>query len=269
MNGLETIRVAVSGANGRMGREVCRTVLEEPGLELVGAFDLSGQGRDAGILVGKDEAKVGLAPLNKDNLEQSKAQVLVDFSTPMAVMENIHLALDCGVRPVVGTTGITQVDLESIRKKLDQQGLGAVIAPNFALGAVLMMKFAAIASRYLPQAEVIEMHHDKKVDAPSGTALKTAEMIAAGRTEKPGAREDLFKLAGVRGGVQDDVHIHSVRLNGLIAHQMVIFGGLGQTLTIRHDSYDRTSFMPGVVLAVKHVVENPGLVYGLENLIEF
>ncbi len=266
---MNTIRVAVSGARGRMGREVCRTVLEEPGLELVGAFDIFGQGEDAGILAEKGETGIVITGLNKESLKACRAQVMVDFSTPMAVMSNIDLALECGVRPVVGTTGITQADLEHIQNKVNESGLGAVVAPNFALGAVLMMKFSAIASRYFSQAEVIEMHHDKKIDAPSGTALKTAEMIAAERKEMPEDREDLLKLAGARGAALDQVHIHSVRLSGLIAHQKVIFGGLGQTLTIRHDSYDRNSFMPGVVLAVKHVVEARGLVYGLENLIDF
>ena len=266
---MNNIRIAVSGARGRMGREVCRTVLEDPGLELVGAFDISGQGEDVGTLAEKAETGIVITGLSKDALKACRAQVMVDFSTPMAVMNNIGLALECGVRPVVGTTGITQADLEQIQNKVSETGLGAVVAPNFALGAVLMMKFSAIASRYFPQAEVIEMHHDKKIDAPSGTALKTAEMIASARTEKPETREDLLKLAGARGAVQDLVHIHSVRLSGLIAHQKVIFGGLGQTLTIRHDSYDRNSFMPGVVLAVKHVVKTPSLIYGLENLIDF
>jgi len=266
---LETIRVAASGAKGRMGREVCRTVLEDPALELVGAFDIHGQGEDIGSAVGKGETGIVVADLNRETLSASGAQVLVDFSTPAAVLENIHLALDCRVRPVVGTTGLTREDLAQLRQRVEAAGLGAVIAPNFALGAVLMMKFSTLAARYLPQAEIIEMHHDQKIDAPSGTALKTAELIAAARTRPPVEREDLYKLAGVRGGVQEGVHIHSVRLSGLIAHQMVIFGGLGQTLTLRHDSYDRTSFMPGVVLAVKHVLETNQLVYGLEHLLEF
>lgn len=265
---MEKIRVAVSGAYGRMGREVCRSVLEEQDLELVGAFDPCGKGEDVGTVLGRTEKGVLIEEMSRENLLKAAPQVMVDFTTPMAVLGNIETALKCGVRPVVGTTGITQIDLTRIGQMVDEAGLGAVIAPNFALGAVLMMKFASLAARFFPQAEIIEMHHDNKIDAPSGTALKTAEMIAAGRREDPPAKDELLKLPGARGAVQQKVHIHSIRLSGLIAHQEVIFGGLGQTLLIRHDSYDRRSFMPGVILAVKKVVGIKGLIYGLENLLE-
>lgn len=261
------ISVAVSGAYGRMGQEVCRAVLQEENLVLKGVFDLQGQGKNIGEVLGRQGPEIIIKELTKENLAEIKPMVLVDFTTPMAVMHNIEVALQCGVRPVVGTTGITSVDLARISKWVEKSGLGAFVAPNFAIGAVLMMKFAAMAARYLPQVEIIELHHDKKIDAPSGTALKTAEMIAAGRREESAERNELLKLPGARGAVQDKIHIHSVRLNGLVAHQEVIFGGPGQTLTIRHDSLERSSFMPGVILAVKKAPVLTELVYGLENLL--
>ncbi len=264
---MEKISVAVSGAYGRMGQEVCRAVLEEEGLELSGVFDRQGLGKNIGMVLGRQDLKISITELTDESLKKIKPEVLVDFTTPMAVMQNIEIALRCGVRPVVGTTGITETDLSNVGKWVEKSGLGAIIAPNFALGAVLMMKFAAMASRYLPQVEIIELHHDKKIDAPSGTALKTAEMITAERKEEPVERDELLKLPGARGARQNKIHIHSIRLNGLVAHQEVIFGGPGQTLTIRHDSLDRSSFMPGVVLAIKEVLKIDGLVYGLEKLL--
>lgn len=265
---LEKMRVAVSGACGRMGQEVCQTILQEESLELVGAFDLQDRGEDLGVILGKQPLGISIEELTPENLKRCWPAVLVDFTTPMVVMQNIEIALQCRVRPVVGTTGITQIDLARISQQVEKFGLSAMVAPNFALGAVLMMKFAATAARFFPQAEIIELHHDKKIDAPSGTALKTAEMIAMERRAEPPLKEELLKLPGARGALQEKVHIHSIRLNGLIAHQEVIFGGQGQTLLIRHDSYDRSSFMPGVILAVKNIVKFKGLVYGLENLLD-
>ena len=265
---MEKIKVAVNGAYGRMGREVCQAILDDGDLELTGVFDLLGRGEDIGEVLGRQKLGLLIQNLGVDTLAGRQARVLVDFTTPMAVMENIRTSLQAGVRPVVGTTGITQVDLELINEWVEKAGIGAVVAPNFALGAVLMMKFSQVAARYLNQAEIIELHHDQKIDAPSGTSIKTAEMIEAGRRQSPGRREELLKLAGARGAVTGDVHIHSVRLEGLIAHQEVIFGGLGQTLSIRHDSYDRKSFMPGVIMAVKNVTNLRKMVYGLENLLD-
>lgn len=265
---MERLRVAVSGACGRMGQEICRAILQEEGLELAGAFDLLDAGEDLGTILGKQPLDIPIEKLTPENLKKQRLAVLVDFTTPLVVMQNIETALQCGVRPVVGTTGITQVDLARVSQQVEKTGLSAMIAPNFALGAVLMMKFAATAARFFSQVEIIELHHDKKIDAPSGTALKTAEMIALERRVEPPLNEELLKLPGARGAMQEKVHIHSVRLNGLIAHQEVIFGGQGQTLLIRHDSYDRSSFMPGVILAIKNIVKLKGLVYGLENLLD-
>ncbi len=249
------IKVAVSGARGRMGQEVVAAVQAESDLELVAQIDL-------GDVLG-------------DALAQTQPLALVDFSVPDAVLGNIEAALSRKVVPVVGTTGLSPDDIAHVRNLCRVHQCGALIAPNFAIGAVLLMQFARQAAKYLPDAEIIEMHHEKKVDAPSGTAAKTAEMIAEGRGEaSPTAlpAEAFEKLPGARGakGV-GDVPVHSVRLSGFVASQMVIFGGLGQTLTLRHDSIDRKSFMPGVVLAVRHapvLAANGGeLLYGLENLL--
>ena len=198
---MDSIRVAVSGALGRMGREVCQTVLKATDLELVDSFDSQAAGEDIGTVLGREKTGIIVRELTPQSLQEHSPQVLVDFTTPMSVMENIEIALQGGVRPVVGTTGITGVDLERIRELVKKSGIGALVAPNFALGAVLLMQFAATAARYFSQAEIIELHHDQKIDAPSGTALKTAEMIAAARKTKPAVKEELFKLPGVRGGV--------------------------------------------------------------------
>ncbi|MBV9848859.1 MAG: 4-hydroxy-tetrahydrodipicolinate reductase [Armatimonadetes bacterium] len=249
-----SITVAVAGAKGRMGQEVVAAVQAEPDLRLVAQVDL-----------GDDLVRA---------LEETRPAALVDFTVPEAVLGNIEAALAHGVVPIVGTTGLSPQDVEHVRGLCRRHGVGALIAPNFAIGAVLMMRFAQEAAKYLPDAEIIEMHHEKKLDAPSGTAAKTAEMIAQGRagatpTALPaGAFE---KIPGARGGKGvGDVPVHSVRLPGFVASQEVIFGGLGQTLSIRHDSRDRKSFMPGVILAVRHapaLAAGGELVYGLENLL--
>ena len=251
----DRITVAVSGALGRMGREVVAAVHAESDLMLVAEAD-------------KGDSLA-------DILTKLKPMALVDFSVPEAVMGNIEAALLAGVVPIVGTTGLSPADVAHVRALCRQHGCGALIAPNFAIGAVLMMQFARLAAKHMPDAEIIEMHHEKKLDAPSGTAAKTAEMIAEGRADAAPTLlpADAFeKIAGARGGRGvGDVPIHSVRLPGFVASQVVIFGGLGQTLTLRHDSIDRKSFMPGVILAVRHapvLTANGGaLVYGLENLL--
>lgn len=251
----DALTVAVSGARGRMGQEVTAAVRAEADL----------------LLVAEADKEDNLAEL----LAAHQPAALVDFSVPEAVLGNIQTALTAGVVPIVGTTGLSPSDIDTVRGWCRTCGVGALIAPNFAVGAVLMMRFAQEAARYLPDAEIIEMHHEKKIDAPSGTAAKTAEMIAEGRAGlAPAALPvDAFeKLSGARGAKgAGDVPVHSVRLPGFVASQMIIFGGPGQTLTLRHDSLDRKSFMPGVILAVRHapvLAANGGmLVYGLENLI--
>jgi len=238
-----------------MGQETVAAVQAESDLELV--------------------AEINRGDNLADILASKKPNVLVDFSVPDSIVDNIETALINSVVPIIGTTGLSQSDIAIVRELCCQYELGALIAPNFAIGAVLLMRFARDAAKYLPDAEIIEMHHEKKLDAPSGTAAKTAEMIAEGRAEiAPTALPaDTFeKLPGARGGKgAGDVPIHSVRLPGFVASQMVIFGGSGQTLTLRHDSIDRKSFMPGILAAIRQapvLAANGGdLVYGLENLL--
>ncbi len=263
-----TIKVGVNGALGNMGKEVIRAVHAEPGLELITAIDTNGDGTDAGEVAGVGTINVSLKSDLAAALQEAKPDVVVDFTSPFTIMKNIEIILSSGVRAVVGTTGITEADLEKINGWSEKHGVPAIIAPNFAIGAILMMLLSAQAAKYLPDAEIIELHHEKKVDAPSGTAIKTAEMIlkARGRSERQ-AVEELEKVKGARGGDMDGVHLHSVRLPGFIAHQEVIFGGTGQTLTIRHDSLNRTSFMPGVILAIRESMKRQDVVYGLENLL--
>ena len=269
------LRVAVAGAAGRMGREVVRAIEEANGLQLVAAVDTHGAGTDSGVLAGVGENGIPILADLEMALKESKPDVLVDFTLPSSVLGNLRIALNLGVSPVVGTTGLTAENLMEIAALATQKGVGAFIAPNFAIGAVLMMQFAAQAARYLPDVEIIELHHEKKVDSPSGTALLTAQRIGAARREASAnpipSPEDLIEKApgarGARNEVTGDVPIHSVRLPGFIAHQEVIFGGAGEILTIRHDSVDRKSFMPGVVLAVRKVRTLKGLVIGLENLL--
>ena len=269
------MRVGVLGATGRMGRATCRAVLDAPNLELAGAVaGTTGVGRPLGELVpGAPEGMlVGQRP---SDLLAAGAEVVVDFSRPEATAAAAEGLLPEGVHLVSGTTGLPgQVmdDLATLAGKADHGN--AVWAPNFALGAVLAMHFAAVAGRFYPAAEVIDLHHAGKADAPSGTALRTARAIAAARQQGappeiraggPGAGGE--SVVGVRGGEVDGVRVHSVRLPGLVAHQEVVFGGQGEVLTVRHDSLDRSSFMPGVLLAVQAVAARPGLTVGLEPLL--
>lgn len=261
------IKVLVSGCCGRVGREVVKTVAKDPELELVGAVDSMNVGKDIGSVVTGEPVGVLIRGNLSEALAATGAQVMVDFSTPVAVMHNIQTALKAKVHAIVGTTGILPAQLEELRILSESCGAHLLIAPNFAIGALLMMRFAAIAAQYMPEVEIIELHHDQKLDAPSGTAIKTAEMILAARGKKAGAEISEEKIQGVRGGEMGGIHLHSVRLPGFIAHQEVIFGGEGQTLVIRHDSISRESFMPGVLLAIKKIMDHPGLTYGLDQIL--
>lgn len=248
-----------------MGREVVNTVLEAgPDFALVGAADPAFAGNSISEMLGA--ASPIMIEKNLDSVLKSvKTDVAVVFSVPSVAMSDIRSSMSAGVVPVVGTTGITSENLEEIKALSKQTRVGAIIAPNFAIGAVLMMKLACEVAKYMPDVEIIELHHNKKLDSPSGTAIKTAEMIASLRNEdyKPLRVDE----SASRGGEFHGVRIHSVRLPGLVAHQEVIFGGLGQTLSIRHDSYDRKSFMPGVLLAIKKARGLKDVIYGLENII--
>lgn len=262
------IRVGVVGARGRMGQAVCRAVADAPELALVAAIDRSGVGQHIGRLIGRPDLDVPVSD-ELDRLLEAEVEVAVDFTHPDVVMDDVRWCIAHAIHVVVGTTGVSQNDLDEIQHLLDDEGAesNVVVAPNFAIGAVLMQRFAATAARHFPAVEVIELHHDGKADAPSGTAIATARRIAehAGERERSAGTET---VEGVRGGAVDGVRIHSVRLPGLVAHQEVIFGGEGQTLTIRHDSTDRGSFMPGVLLAVREVSTRPGLTLGLEPLLD-
>ena len=253
------IRVGVVGAAGRMGREVARAVASDPDLELVAAIDPN----DVGGSVEGQSIAGDLA-----GLLEAGAQVAVDFTRPEAVMDSIRWGIDHDVHFVVGTTGISSADLDELRARTDAATTNVLVAPNFAIGAVLMMRFAEQAARSMPSAEIIELHHDGKVDAPSGTALSTARRIAAARAGAPDAPAGDDDHPGARGVDVDGVRVHSVRLPGLVAHQEVVFGAPGQTLSIRHDTSDRRCFMPGVLLAIKAVSSLPGLTVGLEPLLE-
>lgn len=265
-----SVRVAVAGAAGRMGRNVVKAVTEDSGTELVAAVDVAQVGQDAGELAGIGSRGIAVRNDLAAALAESKAEVLVDFTQGRFAYENALIAIRGGVSPVIGATGMSEVQVAEIRSAAEAAGVGAFIAPNFAIGAVLMMLFARQAAKYMPEVEVIELHHEKKVDAPSGTALRTIELILEGRGERTTVRPDHedIKVEGSRGGDIHGVHVHSVRLPGYVAHQECIFGGLGQTLTIRHDSIDRVSFMPGVILACKKARDIQGLVIGLEHLLD-
>jgi 4-hydroxy-tetrahydrodipicolinate reductase len=247
---LEPIRVGVLGARGRMGMEVCKTVEKADDLDLVAMID-----QGDWLFTASDAG----------------AQVVVDFTNPEAVMENLRWCIDQGINVVVGTSGFTEERYERVRSWLAAKPeVGVVIAPNFAIGAVLMMEFAERAAKYYDSIEIIEQHHPQKLDAPSGTALRTAEVIAAaraaaGKDEMPDATKD--ELPGARGALVEGVRVHSVRAKGLVAHQEILFGTAGETLTIRHDSFDRASFMPGVLLAIRAVATRPGLTVGLSSLL--
>lgn len=248
-----------------MGREVVNAVLDAvPQFSLVGAADPAFDGKPISEVLNLNSVVMVQKDLGTA-LGMAKADAAVVFSVPSAAMDDIRACMKAKVVPVVGTTGITTENLQEIRALAEENGVGAIIAPNFAIGAVLMMKVASDIAKYMPAVEIIELHHDKKLDAPSGTAIKTAELMSTGRPE--GFSKAFGENVPARGGDFHGVRIHSVRLPGLIAHQEIIFGGQGQTLTIRHDSYDRKSFMPGVLLALKKAYGLTDVIYGLENII--
>lgn len=262
------MKIAVAGAAGRMGREVCRTVALEDGLELACAFDPAEAGWPLQSFIPELELPLEIAA-DRHAMLEAEAAIMVDFTIAAAARENIPFALSHGIHVVAGTTGFSSSDLDAWRQLADEHGAHCLIAPNFAIGAILMMKFASIAARYLPDCEIIELHHNMKLDAPSGTAKLTAGKVAAARKSSGNASSEKVGVpAESRGMLVEGIPVHSVRLPGLVAHQEIIFGGQGQTLTIRHDSIDRTSFMPGVVFALRRISEHPGLTIGLENWME-
>jgi 4-hydroxy-tetrahydrodipicolinate reductase len=254
-----SIKVIVAGFKGKMGSTAVNMIQGDSDLELAALLDPFAT-----------EAEVDGVPVFTDKAALSgfDADVWVDFTMPAVAYENTRFALENGFAPVVGTTGFSESQIAELIDLSAQKKLGGLIAPNFAIGAILLMEFAAKASKYFPDLEIIELHHDKKKDVPSGTAVKTAELIREVRqAKKQGAEDEVETLAGARGAEFDGFRIHSVRLPGLVAHQEVIFGAQGEGLTLRHDSYDRVSFMSGVNLGIKEVVKRDQLVYGLEKLL--
>jgi 4-hydroxy-tetrahydrodipicolinate reductase len=266
---MENVKVVIAGPRGRMGREAVNLVRSTENYQLAAVVDHKNDGGLLSDFEGFTGLDVPVYTNIGECLQKVNADVLIDLTTPEFGMMHTKTALENGVRPVVGTTGFSKENLKELEELCQEKGIGCVIAPNFAVGAVLMMKFAQMAGKYFNDVEIIEMHHDQKLDAPSGTAVKTAEMIAEARKPKiQGHPEEKETIAGARGANYDGMHIHSVRLPGLVAHQQVMFGSEGQTLLIRHDSYNRASFMSGVKLAVDTVLNIDTLVYGLENIID-
>lgn len=266
--GQRPIRVAVVGAMGRMGREVLKALTPNEGFDVLLAIDHNEVGTNIRDVVGPKandvvvESKLGAA------LDRTSVDVVVDFSSAAGAATHAISAIKRGASPVIGTTGMKDEELREITLLCTEAKVPGIYAPNFAIGAVLMMRFSQMAAKFMPDVEIIEMHHDRKEDAPSGTAMLTAEMIESGRQETPSKKHTLHqRVEGVRGGRWHDTPIHSVRLNGLVAHQMVVFGGPGETLTIRHDSMDRTSFMQGVKLCVREVGNLKGFVIGMDNVL--
>jgi 4-hydroxy-tetrahydrodipicolinate reductase len=266
---MNKVKIVIAGPRGRMGREAVQLVRDTENYELAGVIDRKHEGMKLAELEGFPESDALIYTDFEKCLQEVEPDVLIDLTTPEVGMFHTKTALKYKVRPVVGTTGFTKEDLDELEHLCSEHETGCIIAPNFAVGAVLMMKFSQMAAKYFSDVEIIELHHDNKLDAPSGTAVKTAQMIADVREpKKQGHQDEKETLQGARGADYEGMHIHSVRLPGLIAHQQVLFGADGQTLTIRHDSYNRSSFMSGVKLAVDTVMKMDSFVYGLENIIE-
>lgn len=264
----DALRVVIVGAGGRMGRQAMVALNSPPEFQVVAGVARSHAGQGARELVGPTAPDLVLDSDLAAALAREKPHVVVDLSHSSGVLGLAKLSFERGAGVVIGCTGLSASDLKEIDRMALEAGLGAIYAPNFAIGAVLMMRFSELAAKWMPDVEIIEMHHDRKEDAPSGTAMLTAEMIAKGRLKTPTPKpEQLLKLEGARGGERDGVHVHSVRLPGLLAHQQVIFGAPGEVLTIRHDAMDRSVYMGGLKLCVQRVRGLRGLTIGLDKLL--
>lgn len=269
------IPVVVNGATGKMGREAVKAIAAADDMTLVGAIARNPKyiGEDVGEVVGCGALEIPILADLQGTLamasQEKQPAVVVEFTHPDSVYENVRSAIAYGVRPVVGTTGLSSQQLQDLADFADKASTGCLIIPNFSIGVVLLQQAAVQASRYFDHVEIIELHHNQKADAPSGTAIQTAEMLAElGKTFNPPAVEATETMAGARGSLAaEGIRIHSVRLPGLIAHQEVLFGAPGQLYTLRHDTSDRASYMPGVLLAIRHVLQLKSLVYGLEKLL--
>ncbi|WP_280768201.1 4-hydroxy-tetrahydrodipicolinate reductase [Salipaludibacillus daqingensis] len=263
------INIVIAGPRGNMGKEAVKMVTKESEFQLRAVVDQEFDGYKMKDVDGMEPLDLPVYVDMAECFQQVECDVLIDLTAPEAGKKHMRIAFDYGVRPVVGTTGFTDDDIEELSAIAEEKAIGAIIAPNFAIGAILLMKFSQMAAKYMTDVEIIEQHHDRKLDAPSGTAVKTAQMIAEVREAKiQGHPEEAEQLEGARGADYEGMRIHSVRLPGLVAHQEVLFGGEGQTLKLRHDSLNRTSFMPGVKLACETVMNLSVLVYGLDQIIE-
>jgi len=276
MRNQNPIPVVVNGAAGKMGREVVKAVAQVEDMALLGAIDRNPEhnGKDAGELAGLGEPLEvpitdQMEPMLGFVAQERQPGVMVDFTHPSTVYENIRSAIAYGIRPVVGTTGLSPEQIQDLAEFADKASTGCLIIPNFSIGMVLLQQAAIQASQHFDHVEIIELHHNQKADAPSGTAIQTAQMLAEmGKTYNQPTVEETEKLPGARGSLAEEgIRIHSVRLPGLIAHQEVIFGAAGQLYTLRHDTSDRASFMPGVLLAIRKVLQLKSLVYGLEKIL--
>ena len=262
-------KIVMSGICGNMGASISRELIKEEGIELVGGLDIKNAGADIGeFLTGK---KTGHKIFNSYNeIKELGPDIIIDFTDANAAYKNINWAIDNNINIIVGTTGLSSKDLASIENKALKSGSKTLIAPNFSIGAVIMIKISKMISKYFDNCEIIEMHHDKKRDAPSGTSILTADEISLGSIfNKSRLKEgETETIEGCRGGLAGGIHIHSIRLPGLLAHQNVIFGAKGQTLSIKHDSLDRSSFYPGVILAIKNLDKLSNYTFGLDKLID-
>lgn len=262
------INIILAGPRGKMGREAIQMIESVKDFQLVAVIDRKNEGKVVKDVVENTNSSATIFTNPHQCFSEIEADVFIDLTTPETGYEHTKLALEYRLRSVIGTSGFTEESISELKEIARKEKIGCIIAPNFAIGAVLMMKFSQMAAQYFPDVEIIEMHHDQKVDAPSGTAVKTAEMIRETRANKvQGHPKEVEKLQGARGAQIDGMHIHSVRLPGLVAHQEVMFGGPGQTFSIKHDSLNRDSFMDGIKTSVYKVMELDELIYGLENIL--
>ncbi len=254
------LKVAVIGGLGRMGKETIKAVTNEEGMEVTAIIDRI----EVGTKYSEGNSEIEIFSTIAEVV--SKCDVFIDFTGPDSVKKNAVEIINSGKKLIIGATGVLEKDIEELKKLVEEKNSSVMIIPNFAIGAVLMMQFSKLAAKYMNEAEIIEYHHPGKLDAPSGTAIKTAELIKSVKAQRPEMKGKEL-IEGARGASIEDINIHSVRLNGYVASQEVIFGGLGQVLSIRHDSINRESFMPGVILSLKKINEIRRLVYGLENIL--
>lgn len=263
-----TIKIILAGPRGKMGTSAVNMILNNDDFELVACLDHKHENKTLNEILPQFKEEIPIYTDVKQLFTNIKADVFVDLTIPEVGYKHTLAALENNLRPVVGTSGFSDEEINNLTNLAKEKNIGGIIAPNFAVGAVLMMEFSKQAAKYFPDVEIIEKHHDNKVDAPSGTAIKTLELINSVRDEKAQGHPDEYEiLKGARGAQSNGIHVHSIRLPGLVAHQEVIFGGKSQLLTIKHDSFDRESFMDGIELSINKVLELEELVYGLEHIL--